>query len=255
MSTTRFASPKGPAISAALDRAGLLLCSHGVQGGPGHASRHAAAIRRLGLFAETRVCCLKGRPGLAEVMEGMSSPEVYLVPLLMAEGYTAGRLLDCALAALPDGGSRIVLCRPVGTNPGMAAVLLASARRCCRAKRWAPEETTVVVMGHGTRRCAGSGGTVFSHSQLIAREGDFAAVAPAFLDQPPSLGETLAQSTTRHAVVVGLFTDRGAHGEKDVPRLLAQGGHDAAYAGPVGTAPELSDLILDQVFAGRVKAA
>lgn len=255
MSTTRFISLKAPVTDPTLGRAGLLLCCHGVYGGPGSAVQHAAAIQWLGLFAETRVCCLKGRPALASVIDHMDSPEIYLVPLLMAEGYSAGRLLNGALQEVPNGARRIILCRPVGANPRMAEVLSVTARRCCRARRWALEETTVVVMGHGTTRCASSGGTVLGHAAALARQSDFAAVAPAFLDQSPSLERVFAGITTAHTVVVGLFADRGAHGENDVPRLLVKAGYSAAYAGPVGIAPELSNLILDQVLAGRAEAA
>lgn len=255
MSTTRFASPKAPATDPGLGRTGLLLCCHGVYGGPGAAAQHAASIQRLSLFAETRVCCLKGRPALANVVRRMSSAQIFLVPLLMAEGYTARQLLGHALEQLPDDKQRITLCRPVGVNPRMADVLSAAAMRSCRAHGWAPQETTVFIMGHGTTRCADSGGTVLGHAEALARQGRFAAVAPAFLDQPPSLSAALSRSTTTHAVVVGLFADRGAHGENDVPCLLAKTGHSAVYAGPVGTAPELSSIILDQVLAGRAEAA
>ena len=249
MSTTRFASPKAPVTDPALSRAGLLICCHGVHGGAGSAAQHAAAIQRRGIFAETRVCCLKGQPALAGVVDHMESPEIYLVPLLMAEGYTAGRIMSRALRDVAKAARRIVVCRPVGANPRMVEVLSASARQCCHAKGWAREKATVIVMGHGTTRCASSGGTLLAHVRALAHQGDFAAAVPAFLDQTPSLEQALEGSTTPHTVVVGLFADRGSHGENDVPRLLAMSGHPAAYAGPVGTAPELSDLILDQVLA------
>jgi len=255
MFTTRFAAPKAPATDPALSRAGLLICCHGIHGGAGSAAQHAAAIQRRGLFAEVRVCCLKGQPALAGVVDRMASAEIYLVPLLMAEGYTAGRIMSRALRDAATVAKRIVVCRPVGANPGMVEVLSAAARRCCHAKDWARGETTVIVMGHGTTRCDSSSSTLLAHVRALAEQGDFAAAVPAFLDQAPSLEQALAGCTTPRTVVVGLFADRGSHGETDVPRLLAMAGHPAAYAGPVGTAPELSDLILDQVFARRVEAA
>lgn len=260
MSTTRFAVPKAPATDSALgnlrlDGAGLLLCCHGVHGGPGSTAQHAAAIQRLGCFAETRVCCLKGRPALAGVIERMHSPQIFLVPFLMAEGYTARQYLSRALAALPESQGRIVLCRPVGTNPRIANTLSAAAMRCCRDRGWAPQETTVIVIGHGTTRCADTGDTARRHVEALARLGDFAAAAPAFLEQAPSLEQALRSCASPHSVVVGLFADRGAHGENDVPLLLAQLRSAAAYAGPVGTAPELSNLILDQVLARQAEAA
>ena len=48
-------------------------------------------------------------------------------------------------------------------------------------------------------------------------------------------------------VAIGLFVDAGEHGEEDVPALL---GDRAAYAGPMGPDPLVTDLIsLDQVHA------
>lgn len=248
MSTTRSVSPKAPATRPAANRAGLLIACHGVDGGPGIGLSHAAAIERRGLFAEVRVGCLKGRPSLVEAARGMRSQEIFLVPLLMAEGYT----LERALAGLPP---RLLVCRPVGANPRLADVLAAAARRSCHLRSWEPEQTTLLVMAHGTKRHPHSGATALRHVQALRRGGGFAAVGSAFLDQAPTLGQALAERTTDQVVVVGFFADRGTHGESDVRRLLAETGGATAYAGPVGTAAELPGLILDQVFAGRVKAA
>ena len=250
MSTTRLASPKAPATDPALAGSGLLLCSHGVRSGPGSAAAHAEAIQELGVFAETRACCLKGRPDMASVIRDMRAPRIFLVPFLMAEGYTARNVLARSLSDQPESRERTRVCRPVGTHPRIAEVLSASALRCCRDRGWPPRETGVIVMGHGTRRSANSGGTAWRHAQAMARRRDFAAVGAAFLDQPPSLESALARIAAPHTVVVGLFADRGSHGESDVPRLLERAGHDGAYAGPIGVAPEMPRLILDQVLEG-----
>ncbi len=258
MSTTRPASLKAPVTDSALARSGLLLCCHGVRGGPGSAAAHAEAIRDLGVFAETRVSCLKGRPDVASVIRDMCAPRIFLVPFLMAEGYTAQKVLARSLSEAPACQERTLLCRPVGTHPRISEVLTASALRCCRDRGWSARKTSVVVMGHGTRRSANSGGTAWRHAQTMARRHDFAAVVSAFLDQPPSLESVLARLATPHVVVVGLFADSGSHGESDVPRLLEVAGRDAAYTGPVGLAPEMPRLILDQVFekqAGPAEAA
>jgi sirohydrochlorin ferrochelatase len=50
-------------------------------------------------------------------------------------------------------------------------------------------------------------------------------------------------------VVVGLFVDAGEHGEEDIPGLLAPASVRAAYAGPIGPDPLITELILDQAQA------
>lgn len=249
MFTTRSTAPKAPVIDASCHGRGLLVCAHGVYGAPGVAARHVAAIRRLGRFAEVRVCCLKGRPDPATVIGHMASAEIFVVPHFMAEGYALCELLPAALAGLSADGRSIHLCRPVGANPRLSGLLSAAALRTCGERRWASRDTTLLVMGHGTPRNPASAATAISHAEDIARAGCFGAVEVAFLDQAPSLPAVLERLTTRHAVVVGFFADRGSHGEKDVPRLLAESSVSAAYAGPIGTSDEIPDLILDQVFA------
>ncbi len=255
MFTIRSVSPKAPVTDPALARAGLVLCSHGVRSGPGAAAAHAEAIRKLGVFAETRVACLNGRPDLTSVIQDMRAPRIFLVPFLMAEGYTAQKILGRIMGDEPESPERTRVCRPVGTHPRISEVLSASALRCCRDRGWPPRETSLIVMGHGTRRNANSGGTAWRHAQAIARRRDFAAVGTAFLDQPPSLESVLTRTESPHTVVVGLFADGGSHGESDVPRILERAGHDAAYAGPIGIAPEMPQLILDQVLEKEADVA
>ncbi len=249
MFTTRSAAPKAPVTNPARHGLGLLVCAHGVYGGPGIAARHVAAIRRLGLFADVRACCLKGQPNPASVVSHMTSAEIFVVPHFMAEGFALRELLPAALAGLSADGRRVHLCRPVGANPRLSGLLSAAALRTCGERHWMPRETTLVVMGHGTLRNPASGATAIGHAGTIARANRFGSVEVAFLDQAPSLPTTLARLTTRQAVVVGFFADRGSHGEKDVPRLLAESPVSAAYAGPIGISSELPDLILDQLPA------
>lgn len=249
MFTTRYDSPKGPVISPAPGADGLLICCHGIYGGPGIALRHAAAIERTARFAEVGVCCLKGHPGLAEAVEGMRSARVQLVPLFMAEGYALGTLLPRALAGISTRGKRIDLCQPVGANPRLAQILSRGAALACRERGWRVRDTAFVIMGHGTPRDPASGATALAHARAIARDGEFAAVGVAFLDQAPSLAAAMARMDAGRTVVAGLFADAGPHGGIDVPRLIREVDGSAAYAGPVGRAPEIPDLILEQAAA------
>jgi sirohydrochlorin cobaltochelatase len=208
----------------------------------------------MGLFDQVRACCLKGRPRPVEVVEEMGQGEIFLVPFFMAQGYATSTLLPRVLAEIGPSAERITLCRPLGSHPELADLMVRMAERTCRERGWPVGETGLVVMGHGSARAAGSGETALGHARRIASFGAFPEVAAAFLDQPPSLEATLRCLRQPHRVVVGLFADRGGHGQEDVPRLLARYPGLAAYTGPVGIRPEIPALIVDQIRAANFVA-
>ena len=225
--------------------AALVLCAHGIRGGVGGAARHAERIAARRAFAEVHACALKGRPRLGEVVAAVRATEIVFAPLLMAEGYT----LDAMLRRLEQanlGAKRLTVCDPVGVHPRLAAMIAAKAQALCAERAWRPADTALLIVGHGTERHPESGATAYRHAARIAAQGTFAEVASAFLDEPPHVAEALAAVRARQSVAVGLFMDAGEHGEEDIPALLAPAGGRAAYAGPIGTDPLVTELILEQ---------
>jgi sirohydrochlorin cobaltochelatase len=165
----------------------------------------------------------------------------------MAEGYARQVLLPLALQDVAQDRDRLVICPPIGMYTALADIILARAVRAALSRGWATEETTLVLVGHGTNLNAHSAETAHRHAAAIRCRGAFADVGVAFLEASPTLSEALDRCNNhRHAIVVGLFADRGVHGEEDVPRLLVPLGDSAVYVGPLGTAPEISDVILAQ---------
>jgi sirohydrochlorin cobaltochelatase len=226
--------------------AALVLCAHGVRGGVGSAAAHADRIRALGWFAEVHACAHKGAPGLPETLAGVHAPTVYLAPFLMAEGYTLAAIRR-KIEAAARPGQRLRICRPVGSHPRLADAIAARAMATAAAKAWRPADTALLLVGHGTERHPESDTTTRQHAAQIAVRGGFAEVAVAFLDQAPRVAEALAALSAPRVIAVGLFVDRGEHGEEDIPALLAPAGARAAYAGPIGPDPLVTELILDQM--------
>lgn len=250
MSTTRSASPRAPATDPDDGKAALLLVAHGAADASASASRHAAEIAGRGRFAEVRAACLKGTPVLEAVLAETVRDRIYLVPLLMAEGYSYG-LLRRRLAAA-SAGPQVTLCQPVGASPGLADVIAEMALATCRGQGWLPVHSALVLVGHGTSRHPASTATALAQVERLAARDTFAKVAAAFLEEPPDLAQLLQDLTPRPVVVVGFFADRGVHGEQDVPRLIAESGVTALYSGPVGERPELAEIVLDQVGSAQL---
>src|SRR5204863_1805911 len=68
----------------------LVLAGHGSTLNPDSAQpthEHADTIRRRGLFAEVVCSFWKEEPSLREVLRMIDSPEVYIVPNFISEGY------------------------------------------------------------------------------------------------------------------------------------------------------------------------
>lgn len=234
---------------------GLVLAVHGIRGGPGFASLHRETLAGRGLFRCVEVGCHKGAPDLVEVVKSVAARgPVVIAPLLMAAGYTLRaiqRRLDEGLAPHP----RPPMSRPLGVHPRFADLILNEALLGCARRGWDPGASGMLLVGHGTGRDPTSGGTTRRHAATVMATGHFAQVGIAFLDEPPAVPDALARFDCPHVVVVGLFLDRGEHGEADIPALLAGAGDRADYTGPLGVDPLVPDLVLDQLRALRSDAA
>ena len=246
MSGTRSAATKAPATERATARgATLVIAVHGIRGQAGCAIEHAARLAGSGRFADVRVACLKGMPSLPEVVGDLARRDVILAPLLMADGYTLKAMRRQLQPFAPALGS-LTVAPPLGLHPGLADLMAATATDACRQRGWTLADTDLLIAAHGTRRDPNSGRSAFDHVETIRRRKIFADVRTGFLDQTPTLSEVTAASRACH-VAVGLFIDRGEHGEEDIPMILNTVDPDAVYTGPIGIDPRISTLLLDQI--------
>lgn len=250
MSTTRSPAPPEPATEAARSAA-LVICAHGASGGSESAQSLAAAIARDGGFCAVRGCALYGTPGLAETLAALAAPRIVVMPLLMAAGHTF-EALSARIAAADD--RRAILARPLGLSPALAPLVAAFAREGALARGWRARETALVLVGHGSRRHAGSGIAARGLAGRVAAEGGFAAVATAFLDGTPAVATVVSGLAAPRVLAVGLFLDQGAHGARDVPERLAGLGDRAAYLGPVGAIPGLARVVDAEARAALARA-
>lgn len=210
--------------------------------------RHADLIRARHLYSDVRVCSLYGTPELGGVLDDVTSQEIFVVPWLMCAGFTMDRLKE--MIGIHPAAPRVVLAEPIGAEPAIADLAANIAADACRSRNWRVEQTGLLLIGHGSGRNAVSAQTTRGHAARMAATGRFAAVATAFLDEPPSPAEALAGLDTPNSVAVGLFAEHSLHSEDDVPRLLGTG-RDVHYTGPIGTAPDLVDIIVAQAYEAR----
>ena len=140
----------------------LILVGHGSTLNPDSSAPtmdHAETIRQQGLFGEVVCAFWKEEPSMREILRMVDSPEVYVVPNFISEGYFTQQViprelgLDGKTTFLPPlttGGPerRVHYCDPVGIHASMTRLLLA------RAEEVAPGVprggSALIIVGHGT---------------------------------------------------------------------------------------------------------
>ncbi|MDQ6912371.1 MAG: cobalamin biosynthesis protein CbiX, partial [Verrucomicrobiota bacterium] len=120
-------------------RAALLIVGHGSTVNPDSSAptwKHAAEIRRRGLFAETACCFWKEEPSLRDArffFQRDAIEEVFVVPNFISEGYFTQTVipreleLDGRLTSRSNG-QVWNYCQPVGSHPMMTELLVQRAR-------------------------------------------------------------------------------------------------------------------------------
>lgn len=237
----------------------LVLAGHGATrpaNGAPPAVEHARRLAAGGLFASVRAGFLFGAPSLEAAVAAGTAPALVVVPFLMSDGVYARKAVPARAAA---SARRAVLrvAAPVGTHPGLAGIVRDRAADRCRGLGVPSDRAAVVLVGHGSPRDPASAQATRACAARLAALGGFAEVRPALLDEPPSLRDALVDLAAPLAVVIGFFADRGRHAEDDVRALLGlgagedtcrlSGGRRVVYAGPIGAASAITELILDRV--------
>lgn len=233
---------------------------------------HANEIRRRVLFAEVVCAFWKEKPALREALSLVVSDEIYIVPNFISEGYFTQEIIPREMKLAGPVTSRegrvIKYCEPVGNHSNMTGLLLHRAARI--APGIAPEETSLVIVGHGTSRNDNSAAAVMGQVKKISALNCYAEVTGVFMEQEPLVSGWWKKTTRPNVVVVPFFISDGQHSRRDIPLQLgiapkqeeSQGGsrlclqnpyhlhgRDLYYSSAIGTDPEFAELILDQVEA------
>jgi len=251
----------------------LVLIGHGSTLNPDSSAPtldHARAIREKGLFAEVVCGFWKEQPSVAEVLTGVESNDVYVVPNFISEGYFTRTVIPRELRI--DGpvtvreDRTIRYCEPVGSHPRMTEVILHRARETAPAID--PSQITLMIVGHGTGLNDNSARAVKDQVAIIRDMNLYAQVEAAYMEEAPLISDWDKIATAENVVVVPFFISDGLHSYQDIPVLLGVEsepglaasqsevfrrnpyllrGKQLFYASAIGTEPLMADVILDQV--------
>ncbi|MEO5715567.1 MAG: CbiX/SirB N-terminal domain-containing protein [Luteolibacter sp.] len=252
----------------------LLIVGHGSTENPDSSTpyfEHADEIRRRGLFAEVHCCFWKEEPSMREAFYLIDSPEVYVVPDFISEGYFTQDVIPRELGLTGPTtevrGKTFHYCLPVGVHPSMTGLILRRAKEV--APDVDPAATTLIITGHGTGLNQNSTKAIRDQvDQIIASGAGYAAVLSAYMEEQPFIAEWDKLSQTPNVVIVPFFISDGLHSYQDIPVLIGienevgaaasqrevfrhnphhVRGKTLYYSSAIGTERLLADVILDQV--------
>jgi len=252
----------------------LLIVGHGSTENPDSSTpyfEHADEIRRRELFAEVHCCFWKEEPSMREAFYLIDSPEIYVVPDFISEGYFTQDVIPRELGLTGPTtevrGKTFHYCLPVGVHPSMTGLILRRAKEV--APDVDPAATTLIITGHGTGLNQNSTKAIRDQvDQIIASDAGYAAVLDAYMEEQPFIAEWDKLSQTPNVVIVPFFISDGLHSYQDIPVLIGienevgaaasqrevfrhnphhVRGKTLYYSSAIGTERLLADVILDQV--------
>jgi len=213
-------------------------------------------------------------PAFRDVLDLVKSRVVYVVPNFISEGYFTRTVIpqEMRLEGRRTVRDEITInyCEPAGKHPQMTELLVREARSV--APDVAPEETSLIIVGHGTGRDPNSAGAARFQAERISAAGGYGEVLAAYMEEAPLIAEWDKLTSRKNVVVVPFFISDGLHSYQDIPVLLGirntpgqaasqsdvfrhnpheLRGRRLYYGAAIGTEPGFADIILDQVRAFR----
>jgi sirohydrochlorin cobaltochelatase len=178
----------------------------------------ANQIESLDLFAKVTPAFLLGQPNMTNVLAGVSTEKVVVVPLMTSSGYYLNSVIPKKLAENENADKCEWLISPVaGMHDRIADLMIDRIRMRRSENEIAESDTTIALIGHGTRRNKNSAKSTFALFEKIKLAFPNARNRVAFLDQDPEAPLVGASIVEGHTIVVPFLVSRGPHTTVDVP--------------------------------------
>lgn len=259
--------------------AALLIVGHGSTVNPDSSAptlAHATAIRDQAIFREVACAFWKEEPSLRDAIFLFRNPEVrdvYVVPNFISEGYFTETVIPRELElsghiTTRADGQIWKYCEPVGNHLLITDLLL---QRALEAAPDVPaEQTSLLIVAHGTDLNDKSAVAAKRQAEKIARLNRYAAVMNVYMEEPPLVSDWARLTSTPNVVVVPFFISDGLHSYEDIPVMLgieseSSGaasqrdifrihrhqvhGRALYYGSAIGTDPRVAEIIVEQTAA------
>ena len=198
----------------------------------------ADAITRLDVqqsFDVVTPAFLMGQPEMANVLDGLPDGtklppgDVVVVPVMTSQGYYLKKLPGKFAENQHAGQYRLFMTPVIGVHDSIAPRIAKRITGIVEQHNLSSDQTTVVIIGHGTRRNKNSGTSTFELTQRLRElmPGQSSGQAPGglkfetgFLDQDPE-AEAIAQKIeSPNTIIIPFLISRGPHTTDDVPNAF-----------------------------------
>ncbi len=205
-------------------RSAVILAAHGSRQDPTANAiirSHAERITRLRIFDEVAVAFHQGTPTFASVLDSVNADDIVVVPVMTSDGYYSNTILPRALQSNPRFTElQPVITRPVGTHPGIIALVRVRVAEMLRRHHLEPGRTSLVLVGHGTERHDRSRQVTIELENKLRRMAICAQTLYAFLDQKPLLDGVHSLVNEPNLLVLPILIGGGYHATRDIPHRL-----------------------------------
>lgn len=161
---------------------------------------------------------LMGEPLMTEVLESLPPGEVIVVPVMTSDGYYLKKLPEKFRENSNHEQFRIAFSPVAGLHPTIATAMSQRVTNFLDLHQLPTEETTVVVVGHGTRRNTTSGANTYALTDMLRNLHPGLQFKVAFLDQDPEIQLVADSVDTSNVIMMPFLVSRGPHMVHDVPR-------------------------------------
>ncbi|BDS05046.1 hypothetical protein NT6N_00860 [Oceaniferula spumae] len=234
----------------------LLILGHGSSKHPESSASvrmHTEVLRERGDFAEVHCAFLKEEPFIADALDKIEAENICIVPDFLAEGYFTRQVIP-ELLKLDQQPETVRYCPPVGTNDMMQQLIEMAAM--ADMKDWKPEQTSLLLVGHGSTKNSKSKQTLLDHIEALKQTSPFAQITDVWLEEAPFVQDWQQFVTEKQVLVLPFLLSNGQHGGWDIPAELGIGkgdvvhgvthtlqGRNVRIAPALGTSPQFAGVI------------
>jgi len=202
----------------------LILAAHGSEAAPDSNAPVldlATQIASRKIFASVTPAFLLGQPNMSNVLDQASTKKVVVVPLMTSAGYYLNSVIPKRLAENTNSEhAHWHIGSVAGMHPKIADLMVERINLRLNTNEIAESETTIVLIGHGTRRNRNSAKSTFALFEKLKLAFPNARNRVAFLDQDPEAPLVAASIVEGHTIVVPFLVSRGPHTTVDVPEAF-----------------------------------
>ena len=250
----------------------LILGAHGSMAAPdSNQPLHdlAASIAIKDIFATVTPAFLNGLPEMADFIRllppSTEVENIVIVPAMTSVGYYLQSVIPKRLAQNPQHNQYNLFISPViGMHQKIAILIIERAEKMMTQRQLDSGDTTIALIGHGTRRNANSSKSTYALLQQLKDLRPELKYEIAFLDQDPEAEAVAAAITTRHKLIIPFLISRGPHTTVDIPEafglpsgpevkfpnsLTTDDGDVCICDLPMGMYPEIADLCVELAIA------